>query len=281
MGFQICVVGLGLMGASMARALRGFRGASIVGADVRGDVCALAEQDGTVERAYTDAGEAIEGSDLVIFCVYAHHIPPIARQNGGAFKPGAVLCDICGVKSGLYAELLPLLPKNTDYVGLHPMAGKERDGFENADPAIYKNSGFIISPLPSTKPETTVLARELAVHVGAARIAEVPPEKHDEIIAYTSDLMHIAAAALCVNFHPEMTLAFTAGAFRDCTRIADINAGAWTELLLSNRKHTADCLDKYIESLEKIRLALGRNDAAGLHALLERAGENKREMLKR
>ena len=123
--------------------------------------------------------------------------------------------------------------------------------------------------------------RELAAHIGAVRLAVISPRKHDSIIAYTSDLMHIASAGLCMEYHPELTSAFTAGAFRDCTRVADINADAWTELLLDNRGHTLERLDEYIRSLRKIRDAMAASDENELRALLERAGKNKREMLKR
>jgi prephenate dehydrogenase len=123
--------------------------------------------------------------------------------------------------------------------------------------------------------------RALAEHIGAARIAVSDPAAHDAVIAYTSDLMHIAAAGLCVDFHPDMTLAYAAGAFRDCTRIADINAAAWTELLLSNADNTLGMLDRYMASLAHIRRALAERDEAALCALLDRAGRNKREMLTR
>jgi len=269
------------MGASLAYALRGFRGARITGADVQDEVCRKAEKSGAVDQAYTDAGKAIEDADLIIFCVYARHIPALVKENLAAFKPGAVVSDICGVKSALYAELTRILPQHIDYIGVHPMAGKERDGFDNADKAIFKNSGFILCPLPSTSPEAVELMREAAEYIGATHFSLTSCSKHDEIIAYTSNLMHMAAAGLCLDFHPDMTSAFTAGAFRDCTRIADINAGAWTELLLSNREQTRAVLDRYIANLQKMSRALAETDEKELYTLLEKAGTNKREMLRR
>ncbi|MDR1920199.1 MAG: prephenate dehydrogenase [Candidatus Adiutrix sp.] len=276
---RIAVVGLGLMGASLAWALKGFRGAVIVGADASAEVCRRAAAGGAVAEAWTEAGAAIEGADLVIFCVYAHHIPGLVEANRSAFKPAAVVSDICGVKGSLYERLKGLIPRDLEYVGLHPMAGKEKDGFENADPAIYLNSGLIICPWPSTRPETVDLMRQLGAYIGAARtaVAEVGP--HDELIAYTSDLMHLAAAGLCLDYDRRFDPAFAAGAFRDCTRVADINAEAWTELLMDNRAHAAAWLGKYIGGLERLRRALAEGDGAALHGLLALAGKNKREML--
>jgi prephenate dehydrogenase len=161
------------------------------------------------------------------------------------------------------------------------MAGKERDGIDNADPAIYRDTGLILCPMPGAKPESVDLMRALAAHIGATRLALCHCDRHDAIIAYTSDLMHIAAAGLCMDFHPDMRAAFTAGAFRDCTRIADINAAAWTELLLANASNTQATLDTYIKRLQSVRDALADRDEKTLFRLLEQAGRNKREMLQR
>lgn len=276
---NIAVIGLGLMGASLAGALHGFQEARIIGADKDETVCHEAEKSGLVERAWTDPGEAIKEADLVIFCVYARHIPEIISANIGLLKPGMIMADICGVKNQLYAKLKDIIPPFIDYIGLHPMAGKERDGFENADPAIYRNSGFIICPGSGTSEKAVEMMKSLAAHIGASRLAVVSPEQQDEIIAYTSSLMHISAAGLCLDYNPSMTSAFTAGAFRDCTRVADINAEAWTELLMDNRGYTLDSLEKYMASLELFRKALSEQDAASLHSLLAAAGDNKRKML--
>jgi len=280
-GYKIGIIGLGLMGGSLAYALRGFKGARIAGADVRPEVCQKAEQNGAVDEAHTDASKAMEEADLIIFCVYAHNIPALIEKNLSAIKPGAVLSDICGVKSGLYKSLEGIIPGHADYIGIHPMAGKEKDGFDNADPGIYKNSGLIICPLPSTRHDSVELMRELAEHIGVTRLAVSPAGIHDEIIAYTSDLMHISAAGLCLNYHPDMSSAYTAGAFRDCTRIADINAEAWAELLMDNRLNTLEYIDKHIGGLKKIRDCLAEHDDKRLFELLEIAGRNKREMLER
>jgi prephenate dehydrogenase len=281
MPYRICIVGLGLMGASFAYALAGFREAELVGVDTDPEVLRKAVEKGAVSRASGDLREFASEADLTLFCVYPHHIPGLLKSCAGLWKNGAVLADICGVKSPLYGELAPLLPPETDYVGIHPMAGKERDGFDNGEAAIFRGSGFLITPLPSTKPASVELMREIADHIGATKIAVADPKKHDEIIAYTSDLMHIASACLCMEYHPDMTGAYTAGAFRDCTRIADINADAWTELLLTSGAPVIDQLDRYLDSLTQVRDALASRDAATLRDLLAMAGDKKREMLSR
>jgi len=276
--YTIGIVGLGLMGASMAMALEEFKSARIIGADIDESICRRAVDDGAVSEAYADAGRVFQQSDLLIFCVYAHHIPALLEEHAKHLKPGCVVSDICGVKGPLYGKLMPLLPQGIVFVGTHPMAGKERDGYENAEAGLYRGSGFIIVPTARSTPEGVALLRALARHIGAARIAVAGPEEHDALIAYTSNLMHAAAAGLCVRPHPAFHPAFAAGAFRDCTRVADINAGAWTELLMDNRQNTASALGTYIEDLQAMKKALANEDREALYDLLQTAGENKRKL---
>ena len=278
MNYTAGIVGLGLMGASMAMALRGFKDARVIGTDIDENICRRAEEDGAVDAAYREAGRVFEEADLLVFCVYAHHIPGLMEAHAKRLKRGCVVSDICGVKGPLYEKIMPLVPEGAAYVGAHPMAGKERDGYENAEAGLYRGCGFVIVPTERSTPEGIALVRELAGYIGAGRVAQAGAQAHDELIAYTSDLMHVAAAGLCVRPHPAFDAAFTAGAFRDGTRVADINAGAWTELLMDNRGNTAQALGRYIEDLRAVREALARGDREALHGLLQRAGENKREM---
>jgi len=276
---KIGIIGLGLMGASLALAMRGFKEAYLLGADRDELVCRRAEGAGVVHEASTNAGHVIERADLLIFCVYARHIPAMLREHRHRLKPSCVVTDICGVKVPLYEVVLPMLPEGVVYTGVHPMAGKERDGYENAEVGLYRNSGFLITPTEKSTPESIDLMRELAGYIGATRLAVVAPAEHDAIIAYTSDLMHAAAVGLCITPPQALHPAFCAGAFRDCTRVANINAEAWAELLMDNQENTAAALEQYIEDLQKIQRALQENDNEGLREMLQRGGDNKRSML--
>lgn len=281
MEFTICIVGLGLMGSSLAQALKGFKNAKLVGVDEDPAVCNTAQESGVATKCWQSVADGAKNADLIIFCVYAHHIPALVAQCLPVLKNGAVLCDICGVKNKLYHNILPQLPDGISYVGLHPMAGKEKDGIANADKNLFKNTSFLVCPTEKTTQNSLILVKELAAHIGCAKIEEVAFAMHDEIIAYTSDLMHIASAGLCLNYHQKMSSAFTAGAFRDCTRIADINPSAWCELLLDNKANVSHFLGQYIDDLSSIHAAIQENNPQELHRLLKRAGDNKREMLTR
>lgn len=211
--FKIAVIGLGLIGGSMAYALRGFRNGRITGCDINPEIRAQALRERAVEQVFDNPGDAIEDADLVILCTYPDRIPGLASENRDRFKPGAVVTDVCGVKTGVARSLRGVLPKDVDYVGGHPMAGKEVEGFENASPELFWMTGFIITPVEGSKQESIDLIYEMAHYIGATRITLAAPEEHDAVIAYTSDLMHVAAAGLCLDFHPQMNPRLYGGVF--------------------------------------------------------------------
>lgn len=280
-GFKTAVIGLGIIGGSMAYGLRDFKGGTVVGCDMNSKVRESAEACGAVERCFSDAGDAIEDADLVVIATYPDSVVQIVKENRARFKSGAVITDICGVKTRISKEITEALPEGTYYVGSHPMAGKEVEGFENAEPDLFCGCGFIIVPSDKSDESAVLLVCEMAEYLGAARIAVSTPAEHDAIIAYTSDLMHVSAAALCLNFNDDMNLAYTAGAFRDCTRIALINPKLWTELFLENADYTVGEIDRYIESLNKFREAIDKRDGKGLYELLSHVRENKINILDR
>lgn len=276
--FKTAVIGLGLIGGSMAWALRGFKGGKVVGCDNNPTTRALVLKEKAVTEVYDNPGDAIDGADLVIICTYPESIPKIVEENRDRFKPGAVITDVCGVKTEIAEKICALKPDDVDYVGGHPMAGKEVEGFENATDELFWMTGFIITPTENSKEESISLIWEMAKYIGAARITTASPKEHDSVIAYTSDLMHIAAAGLCLDFNENMNRAYTAGAFRDCTRIALINPQLWTELFISNSENTVTEIDRYIESLNRLRKAIEDKDEKTLYELLEKVRENKQCM---
>ena len=167
------------------------------------------------------------------------------------------------------------LPEGVDYVGGHPMAGKEMDGFVNASSELFWMSGYIITPVKTSKKESVELIREIAKYIGSTRITIASPEEHDSVIAYTSDLMHIAASALCLSYPEKMNRAYTAGSFRDCTRVARINPKLWSELFLANRKNVLNEIDRLIENLSEIRYCIDNSQSDELYELLDKVCKNK------
>lgn len=277
---NIAIVGLGLMGGSLAYALRGFRNGKIIGYDLRPDVTARALDSGAIDIAADSAANAVSQAELCLFCADPAGILQSVEEctAAAAFKPNAVVSEICGVKSEMVQKLPAMLPKGARYIGMHPMAGKEVGGFGNAEAKIFRGAGFILVPPESYDANALELLRELALYVGAGRVIVNTPEEHDEIIAYSSDMQHIAATALVADYPEKLTLAHTAGAFRDCTRIANIDADLWTELLMGNRGPILPWLDTYIRNLTAVRDALLTQDEGALQSFLSKAGQHKRRI---
>jgi len=278
-GFKTAIIGLGLMGGSLAYALRGFRNGKIVGFDINAKVMEAAKEKEAVDSCAAAPEEAVAGADLVIFC----SAPGSVMENMGRAIPfckdGAVLTDVCGVKKEILAFVSANLPPRLNYAGLHPMAGKEVSGFENAEAGLFRGAGFIIVVPESYKEETVGLLRALSLYAGAGRVVVNREEEHDALIAYTSDLMHISASALCADYPENITMAHTAGAFRDCTRVARIDALLWTELFTKNAKNIIACLDIYTNNLLKFKEAMERDDKPFIHDFLQKANDNKNKIL--
>lgn len=279
--FKIAVIGLGIIGGSMAYALRGFRGAYIAGCDTNAETRRKAVEKGAVDAVFDNTADAVRDATLVVFCVYPELMPKLIFENRENFKKGAVITDVCGVKSALTKKVLEVLPEECEYIGGHPMAGRETDGFDSASPELFGMCGYIITPTEKSTPSGISLVHEMAAYIGATAITESTPDEHDGIIAYTSDLMHIAAAALCLDFNIGMNRAYTAGAFRDCTRIANINPELWSGLFLENRDNVLCEIERLQNSVERLRSAIENRDREKLKNLLTKVRDNKLEMQRR
>ena len=262
----------------MAYALRGFKNARISGCDINPYTRQKALAAKAVDEVFDTPRQAIKDADLVILCVYPELITKIINDNRDEFKQGAVITDVCGVKTKLAKEIEQILPPSTTYVGGHPMAGKETDGFDSASPELFGMCGYIITPIKSSTQYGINLVTEMARFVGATRLTTATPEEHDSVIAYTSDLMHVSAAALCLDYNKKMNRAYTAGAFRDCTRIANINPQLWSQLFLENKDFLLEELDGFISSLTDFRDAIQNNNKNRLENMLSTVRENKLTM---
>lgn len=279
MQFTIAIIGMGLIGGSLAYAIKDFQNAHIIGADTCEQTLKKALEKGAVSETTTDPRDAISRADLVIFCVYPEQIAKIIGQNASYFKSGAVITDVCGIKETLTPQVRGLLPDSVGYIPCHPMAGKERGGFDNADGDLFFGAGLILTPPENAKQEHIELITSMARYIGATHIVRCHPKKHDELIAFTSHLPHITSSAMCLNPPDGVTKAFLGGSFRDCTRVANINADMWSTLFLENRENVLSEIERFQNSVEQIRTAVEKGDKQQLENLLETAASWKRGLL--
>lgn len=276
---KIAIIGLGLIGGSIARRLRGFHNARITAYNRTAQTIALAKQDGAIDEGSSDPAEVIDGADLIILCLYPQLNVDIIRKNLSHIKDGAVITDVSGVKGFMTDELSKILPDSVDFIGAHPMAGREVGGYQSSTDTLFNKASFLIAPTEKNKPENIALIRELAEYIGCKHVVTTTPEEHDAIIAYTSQLMHVVAVALCDNPMIERSTFFSAGSLRDCTRVAVINAEMWSELFVENKDALCDRITEMQDSLEKIKTAVKNSDRAELEKIMKHATAQKMKWL--
>lgn len=276
---KTAIIGLGLIGGSIARRLRGFHNCTIAAYNRTADTLLLAKHDGAIDEGSTDAAEVFEDADLIILCLYPELNIEFVKNNLEHIKSGAVITDVSGVKSFMVHELEKILPPDVDFVGAHPMAGREVGGYQSSTDTLFDRSSFLITPTKKNKPESVALIRELAEYIGCAHVVTTTPEEHDEIIAYTSQLMHVVAVALCDNPMIERSTFFSAGSLRDCTRVAVINEEMWSELFCENKNALSKRITEMQDSLEKIKLAVEKEDRDELKKIMRHATSQKMKWL--
>lgn len=275
---KIAVIGLGLIGGSLSMAAKSFAGAQIYGYDLDEQVRIKAAQKGAADKICEKAKEALGGAQIVILCIFPKAMANFIKENAPYFSPGALLLDMGGIKEELGREIQEVLPQNLIYIGCHPLAGKETGTLEMADKELFKNSGFLIvlpDDLPKEQQQTAKIVKDLARYIGCSQILSTTASKHDRIIAYTSHLMHLTSAAICLDFPKDLQTAYTAGAFRDMTRIAGLNPELWADLFLMNKDHLLDEVDKLMQNLRLLRDAVKDENRTKLLEHLSKARQNK------
>lgn len=276
---KIAIIGLGLIGGSIARRLRGFHNCTITAYNRTAETIMLAKHDGVIDEGSTDPGEVMENADLIILCLYPQLNIDIVKNNLSHIKSGAVITDVSGVKGFMVDEMSKILPDDIDFVGAHPMAGREISGYQSSTDTLFNKASFLITPTKNNKPESISLVRELAEYIGCKHVVTTTPEEHDAIIAYTSQLMHVVAVALCDNPMIERSTFFSAGSLRDCTRVAVINEKMWGELFVENKEQLVNRIHEMQDSLGKIADAVEKSDRNKLEEIMKHATSQKMKWL--
>ena len=272
----ILIVGLGLIGGSIAKALRTFTPHRVLAMDQDPEALDLAMACGAIEGpGYV---EDLPQVDVLWLCLYPQAAVEFARKYGAALREDCIVSDACGIKNAVCPQLMELSRElGFVFVGGHPMAGKERSGFEASEATLFRGASYLLVPCgaPDWAKDTM---KELAMDMGFGRVVETTPEHHDEMIAYTSQLPHALACAYVLSPRCPQHKGFSAGSYRDVSRVARINETLWTELFLDNRQALSRELSTLIENLSSIQFALDREDGEALRALL-RKGRQVKEAL--
>ena len=265
---KILIVGLGLMGGSYAQALtkKGYYVTAITKDQSSID---FALEKGIIERgAARIAPELITEADVIIFALYPHIFIEWIRENQKYFKPGTIITDVTGVKTSIVKTIQDMLREDVEFIAAHPMAGREVYGVENSNDAIFKGANYVVTPSKQNTPDAIELCRDLGEILGFAKISELSPEKHDEIIAFVSQLTHCIAISLMTCQQMEHLEDYTGDSFRDLTRIARLNDEMWSELFLKNKDALLHQMTLFEGELNRMRCMLETNNTEALREMM-------------
>ena len=272
---QMTVIGVGLIGGSLARAARAKGLVSrIVGAGRRPENLQKALALGVVDRIETDHAAAVRGSDLVVVAAPVRAAIEVVRTILPAMEAGAVLTDVGSVKAPFVAAVEGMALGGVRFLGGHPIAGTEKTGVEASFAELFEGHRTILTPTKATAPEALEGLRALWEGVGA-QVDLLSPGVHDRVLSDISHLPHLVAYALVDAALRGEGLPYAAGGFRDFTRIASSNPEMWREICLDNREALLASLGAFEESLAALRGAVERGDGEGLEAAFRRAKEGR------
>lgn len=268
MVMKILIVGLGLIGGSYCKAISSYTDHEVYGLDNDPEVIKAAKECGCIKDSAAISN--LRNFDMVIVCLHPIQAEQFMRENIENFKEGCILSDVCGIKGNMSIKMTLFANQfKVNYVGTHPMAGKEHYGFEFSDGSLFIGANFIVTPIEQTNKDALLAVETLAKKMGFAKIVESDPNDHDSIIAYTSQLAHVVSSAYVKSPTMQKELGFSAGSFKDMTRIATLNESMWASLFLANKDCLVFEIDELIKHLSEYREAIFRGNEGILKQLLK------------
>jgi cyclohexadieny/prephenate dehydrogenase len=267
---RIALIGFGLIGGSIARAARaqGLAGeidATAHSAKSRARVAEL----GVVDRVVETNAEAVKDADLVILCIPVGACGPVTEEIAGHLKPGAIISDVGSVKGAVVRDMAPYLPASVHFVPAHPVAGTEHSGPDSGFAELFINRWCILTPPEGTEAIAVEKLQAFWTGIGA-KVEIMTPDHHDLVLAITSHLPHLIAYTI-VGTADELgqvtsseVIKFSAGGFRDFTRIAASDPIMWRDVFLANKEAVLEMLGTFNEDLSKLTRAIRRGDGEAL-----------------
>ncbi len=282
---RVALIGIGLIGSSLARVLRRDSPATRIVACARSaQTLATARRLDIADETTDDPVSAVAGADLVVLATPLSAYGAIGRQIAPALKPGAIVTDVGSVKEAVIRDLAPTIPAGVHFVPGHPVAGTEHSGPEAGFAELFRDRWCILTPLPETAPEALAKVRALWEMAGM-RVTTMPADHHDKVLAVTSHLPHLIAYTI-VGTATELgddleseVVAFSAGGFRDFTRIAASDPVMWRDIFLNNREAVLELLQRFSEDLTALQRAIRRGDGEVLHAWFTRTRAIRRSII--
>ena len=274
---NIAIIGLGLIGGSLARTIKHRTAHTVYGCDLNPQTIQQAYLMNAIDHELTD--ETLRTCDMVLVSLYPGAIVEWVKAHAADFRPGCLVIDCGGVKQHICRELVPLARAGEwHYLGGHPMAGREFSGFRYAKDDLFDGASMILCTDGLDDPQLLQDTKEFFLELGFRRVQFTDPKTHDEMIAYTSQLAHIVSSAYVKCPLADKHRGFSAGSFADMTRVARLNEGMWTELFFDNREALLPVMEDLVRRVTEYRDALRDGDEAAMLQLLREGRETKERL---
>lgn len=282
---RVALIGIGLIGSSLAHVMRKNGLAREITGFARSEATrAKAVELGLVDHIFPTAAEAVKDADLVILCSPVGTYGPLAEEIGPALKAGAILTDVGSVKGAVVKDVAPHVPPGVNFIPGHPIAGTEQSGPESGFAELFVNRWCIITPLPDSDPKAVERLADFWRACGS-NVEVMTPEHHDLVLAITSHLPHLIAynivstAADLEEVTSSEVIKYSAGGFRDFTRIAASDPTMWRDVFLNNRDAVLEMLGRFSEDLSALQRAIRWGDGDTLFDVFTRSRQVRRSII--
>lgn len=273
---NVGIIGLGLIGGSLAKAYKSTNNV-VFAADINESILEFAIISGVVDKKLDETN--LCECDLILISVMPEAAIEYLEENAQHMSKSAVIIDCCGTKRNVCEKCFEIAKKfGLTFVGGHPMAGTHKSGYKNSDESIFQGAPMVLVPPVLDEPMLIQRAEEVLKPVGFGKFSVTTAENHDRIIAFTSQLAHVVSNAFVKSPTAEKHIGFSAGSYKDLTRVAWLNPEMWAELFAENADNLTYELDEIISELEKYRNAVAKRDKKTLARLLEE-GKNCKERI--
>ena len=264
---NIGVVGLGLIGGSIAKSAKKNTKFKVYGYDIDQNTVNNAISEKSIDGELTE--KRIAGCDYIFIPLYPEAVIEFVEKYATVFKDDAIIIDCAGVKRSVCEKCFEIADKyNFTFVGGHPMAGTQFSGFENSKDTMFYNAPFVLTPKENEDILILANAREVIMQLGFGRVSVMTPQKHDKLIAFTSQLAHVVSNAFVKSPSALERKGISAGSYKDLTRVAYLNENMWTELFMDNKDNLIREIDGIVSALSAYSQALKNNDPEALRDLL-------------
>lgn len=274
---KIGVVGLGLIGGSMAKAIKETKEYIVYGYDIDESTMLAAKLTEAIDEPLCE--ENLTDCDIVIVSLYPGATVNYIINNADKFKKDCLVFDCSGVKRAVCDKIIPIANKyGFTFIGGHPMAGTQFWGFGSSRASLFKGASMILTPCGIQDISILDKAKRFFESIGFGDTTFATPDEHDRIIAFTSQLAHVVSSAYVKSPQATFRKGFSAGSYKDMTRVAKLNDKMWTELFLENSDYLADEIDTLINNLQQYRDALVSGNSEDLSALLREGKDAKKQV---